>query len=89
MIYGYAIIDTKTETHGLPFYCSDQWSDYPVIRKVRLFSSKKERDNAMNIEKKKHTSYLDTSEVAPFKTSSVQGKLSIIPTKEIKKEPQI
>lgn len=88
MIYGYAIVDKKTETHGLPFYCSDQWNDYPVIRKVRLFSSKKERDNAMNIEKKKRI-WIDTVEVVPFKTASVQGKLSIVPTKEIKKEPQI
>lgn len=88
MIYGYAIVDKETETHGLPFYCSDQWNDYPVIRKVRLFSSKKERDNAMNIEKKKRT-WIDTAEVVQFKTASVQGKLSIVPTKEIKKEPQI
>ena len=88
MIYGYAIVDKKTETHGLPCYCSDQWNDYPIIRKVRLFSSRKERDNAMNIEKKKRT-WFDTAEVVSFKTASTQGKLSIVPTKQIKKEPQI
>jgi len=88
MIYGYAIIDRHEESHGLPYYCHDQWDEVLRIAKVRLFALEKERDNAMKIEKSKR-SYYGKDDVLPFETSSNQGKLSIFPAEEIKKEPQI
>lgn len=78
MVYGYAILKRKRETYGLPYYCSDEWGDYFEIPKVRLFSNKVERDNAIEIEKKNNPGYYVGENILPFTTKSNQGKLRII-----------
>ena len=82
MVYGYAILKRKRETYGLPYYCSDEWGDYFEIPKVRLFSNKVERDNAIKIEKenyrKKMGKFLEVGvDILPFTTKSNQGKLNM------------
>ena len=75
MIYGYAILKREKETYGLPYYHSDEWGDYFKISKVRLFTNKRERDNAIAIEKKNHRYYVG-EDILPFTTKSKQGKLN-------------
>ena len=82
MIYGYALLKKERETYGLPSYRSDDWGDFFEISKVRLFASKRERDNAIEIEKKNYRekmgefAYLEVGvDILPFATKSNQGKL--------------
>ncbi len=74
MIYGYAILKREKESYGLPFYRYEDWGDWFKISKVRLFSKKKERDNAMNIEIS-NNHYSIGEDILPFTTKSKQGKL--------------
>jgi hypothetical protein len=76
MVYGYALMKREKETYGLPCYCSDEWGDNFKITKVRLFSTKEERDNAMKIEKKNY-GYEEGTNMLPFETKSKQGKLTL------------
>lgn len=78
MIYGYAILKREKETYGLPYYRSDEWGDFFKISKVRLFSNEKERDNAIEIEKKNNHYYVG-EDILPFTTKSEQGKLNFKP----------
>lgn len=82
MVYGYALMKREKETYGLPCYRSDDWGDYFEVSKVRLFSTKKERDNAIKIEKENYRKkmgefhYLEVGvDILPFTTKSKQGKL--------------
>ena len=76
MIYGYAIMKRSSISCGKP-YCAE-WSDYFEISKVRLFTNKKERDNAIAIEKENHHYYVG-EDILPFTTKSKQGKLNFNP----------
>lgn len=74
MIYGYAILKTETETFGLPAWRSEDFGVCYGISKVRLFSNKKERNNAMNLEVKNKRA--DVDHILPFVTKETQGKLN-------------
>ena len=73
MIYGYAILKKEVETYGLPFYRSEDFDEIHSISKVRLFASKKERDNGINLEVKNGRAKRD--DILPFTTKGNQGKL--------------
>lgn len=72
MIYGYAILKTEIETYGLPFYRSEDFGELHSISKVRLFISKKERDNGIELEIKNGA---ERDKIMPFITKGNQGKL--------------
>lgn len=76
MVYGYVIIKYHTITYGLSIWHSAEWSHYYTVSKVRVFRNKKERDNAMKIEKKNH-GYEEGTDMLPFETKSKQGKLNM------------
>lgn len=74
MIYGYAILKSETETYGLPIYRSEDFGVCYSISKVRLFSSKKERDNGIELEIKNKK--VERDSILPFVTKGKQGKLN-------------
>lgn len=74
MIYGYAILKTEVETYGLPCYRSEDFEEIHSISKVRLFTSKKERDNGIELEIKNGRA--KRNDIKPFTTKGNQGKLN-------------
>lgn len=48
MKYGFAVVTMKGE--GEPWW--DEYYEIPVIKKVRIFTKEKDRDNAANIEQR-------------------------------------
>lgn len=74
MIYGYAILKTETETFGLPIGRSEDFGVCHKITKVRLFSSIKERNNAIKLEIENKRAERDN--ILTFVTKNTQGKLN-------------